>query len=868
MPHPVPMPNQFDITSGVTLSRSLIPVIPPHFLTRKHLFPLLENNPPSTTIVIAPAGYGKTSLVAQWAHQHKESVIWVTITNSDSLSDMSSLLIQATRNILPGFAPWYVAGQLFRPTEVIRRWSNELMSHGGEFHLIIDNIRDHKSQDVEIATKLIEQFPQNIHLITIRRDPIESTYATFLARGSLQVLGIRDLKFSQEEVENLAKRSIDSIEDPEIQFSLTGADGWPAAVSLLIQQISKSKKPIDYQQIIASQAEPVRALTAQVFESLDPKLQDILSGLSVITEFNHQEAEIILGAEYDFDLINQISLDGNFFSQTSDPQQTFAFSLLMREVLLSELRKNPERKATIHEKLLAFYEHLNVPNLALEHAFLAGNFAKVGELFPSAARALQARGRGNDLVRWSVFAGDNSKIGLLKRNTVELTGHLTSLEFRTVTSMIEQMRIDAQGTELEGFINQFIAGADAFIDIAYGRFEKFNENLKIAMGEVDSPLSLDPVDQIGLLRLAAIRETILDTSETIEDIVKQAQALALQTSSSEAGHHLNTIKALYLFKTGDYRGAFDAGTIATSQAIQNGYVGIFGPLPSMYVQARCLLEFSKPREAFELFNEIRTLAEQWKQWSWYFLVDGYFARELALKGQFAEALDRIKDERKRASEQDSAETLTSIIDLAEIFIRYQLKDSSRLAALLESAPKSRFIQQVQLGIDEQLDKKSYQKKLQNLPNKTAREQIWKYLAEADAVIEQEGQAMKVLVKALEIGARVGAKETFLRQKPRMGNLIIKIAGQNPTVYLEDLATAVTERIRENQELNQDSNSSLTKRELEVLRHLSTDRPISAIAATLHISQNTMKTHLKNMYRKMGVDGRVTAVEKARANFIL
>jgi DNA-binding CsgD family transcriptional regulator len=288
----------------------------------------------------------------------------------------------------------------------------------------------------------------------------------------------------------------------------------------------------------------------------------------------------------------------------------------------------------------------------------------------------------------------------------------------------------------------------------------------------------------------------------------------------------------------------------------------------MYVQARCLLEFSKPREAFELFNEIRILAEQWKQWSWYFLVDGFFARELALKGQFAEALDKIKDERKRASELDSAETLASIIDLAEIFIRYQLKDSSRLAALVERAPKSRFIQQVQLGIEEQLDKKSYQNKLQNLPNKTAREQIWKYLADTHAVIEQENQAMKVMVKALEIGARVGAKETFLRQEPRMGNLIIKIAGQNPTVYLEDLATAVTERIRENQEQNQDWNSSLTKRELEVLRHLSTDRPISAIAATLHISQNTMKTHLKNMYRKMDVDGRVSAVEKARANFIL
>ena len=102
----------------------------------------------------------------------------------------------------------------------------------------------------------------------------------------------------------------------------------------------------------------------------------------------------------------------------------------------------------------------------------------------------------------------------------------------------------------------------------------------------------------------------------------------------------------------------------------------------------------------------------------------------------------------------------------------------------------------------------------------------------------------------------------------MGNLIIKIAGENPTLYLEDLASAVTNRIRENLEHKDLSNSALTKRELEVLRHLATERPISAIAASLYISQNTMKTHLKNLYRKLEVEGRVGAVEKARSNFIL
>jgi ATP/maltotriose-dependent transcriptional regulator MalT len=64
------------------------------------------------------------------------------------------------------------------------------------------------------------------------------------------------------------------------------------------------------------------------------------------------------------------------------------------------------------------------------------------------------------------------------------------------------------------------------------------------------------------------------------------------------------------------------------------------------------------------------------------------------------------------------------------------------------------------------------------------------------------------------------------------------------------------------------NESLTSRERQVLKHLSTGRPIGLIGKELHISQNTMKTHLRNIYRKLQVDGRKSAVEKATENFLI
>ena len=858
----------FDITSGITLSRSMVPTLAPNFISRKRLFPLLTHSAPSTTVVIAPAGYGKTSLVAEWARQSADPVIWMTITNTDSVNEMSALMIQATRNVLPGFAPWFERDQLVRPTEVVRRWGNELLETGKNFVFVLDNLRSQSSVDVDIAEKLVEQFPSNISFVAIRRDPLEIMYQTFVARGPLHVIGLNELKFTDDEVKSLALAHKIDFESEEIQQSLSGAMGWPAAVAILVRHIEKTDSSVDFAKLLATQSEPLRALALAILDATDCEVKRLVTKLSVLPEFSQEVAQVILGDEYDLNLINEIALEGNFFGQTSDPERTYSFTRLMREIFLLELSKEPDLRKEIHARLCTYYEHHNRPNLALEHAFLGGDSEKIGALFPSAARVLLATGQGNDLVRWAVFAGDNSQVGLLQRATVEIAGHLASLEYHTVLAMHDQMLHDAKGTVIEGFINQIAAGNKAYIEIAQGKFKDFDSSFAIAMKPVSEPLMLGVEEQIGMLRLAAISALIQDDTEALEELYKQSLSKATEAQIATGHVLLAQIKAMTLLQVGDYRQAFEAATIATSAARRNGFVGIMGPLPSMYVQARCLLEFSRPDEAFEILTQIKNLAEQWKQWIWYFLADGFFAKDLVMRGQSSEALEVIDAERKMAEKIVGGDDLSMIIDLNEIFIRDWVEDDDRLRVLLNRAPVQIFTRQMKFRLDYRLGKKNVYEENRELPNRTPKEKLWRHLVDASEVIDQENAAIKSMKLVLEIGAAYGFKETLLRQEDAMLNLMIKIAGENPTLYLEDLASAATSRIRENREHQEQSTSSLTKRELEVLRHLATERPISAIAATLHISQNTMKTHLKNLYRKMEVDGRATAVQKAKSKFIL
>ena len=858
----------FDITSGITLSRSLVPTLAPNFISRKRLFPLLTHAAPSTTVVIAPAGYGKTSLVAEWASQSIDPVIWITITNSDSVNEMSALLIQATRNVVPGFAPWFERDQLVRPTEVVRRWGNELLETGKNYIFVIDNLRSQSSGDVDIAERLVQQFSSNISFVAIRRDPLESMYQAFIARGPLHIIGLNELKFTDDEVRNLALSHKIDFENEEIRQSLSGAMGWPAAVAILVRHIEKTNSSVDFTKMLATQSEPLRALALAILDSTDCEVKRLVTKLSILPEFSQEVAQVILGDEYNFNLINEIALEGNFIGQTSDPEQTYSFTRLMREIFMLELSQEPDIKKEIHKKLCNYYQHHNQPNLALEHAFLAGDSEKIGALFPNAARIMLATGQGNDLVRWAVFAGDSSQVGLLQRATVEIAGHLASLEYHTVMSMHDQMRHDAKGTAIEGFINQITAGNKAYIDIAQGKFIEFDNSFAVAMEPVSDPLMLGVEEQIGMLRLAAISALIRDDTEGLERIYQESLLKATEAQIATGHVLLAQINAMTLFQIGEYRKAFEAATIATANARRNGFVGVMGPLPSMFIQARCLLEFSRPDEAFEILTQIKNLAEQWKQWIWYFLADGYFSRDLAVVGRSSEALEAIDAARKMAQKIVGGENLSSLIDLSEIFIRDWVGDDERLAILLNRAPVQMYTRQVKLRLDHRLGRKSVFEENKELPNRTPKEKLWRHLVDVSEVLDQEKAAVKSMKLALEIGAANGFKETLLRQEEAMLNLIIKIAGENPTLYLEDLANAATLRIRENREHQVQSNSALTKREQEVLRHLATERPISAIAATLHISQNTMKTHLKNLYRKMEVDGRATAVEKAKSKFIL
>ena len=319
---------------------------------------------------------------------------------------------------------------------------------------------------------------------------------------------------------------------------------------------------------------------------------------------------------------------------------------------------------------------------------------------------------------------------------------------------------------------------------------------------------------------------------------------------------------MVLYSEGRYFQAAEISQIAILQAKDAGYVGINGPLDAMLVLARAQLEASDLDTCVQTLDELMTQASDWEIWPWFFMAQGTLTRIHISQGAISTGSDAIAKQRAFLQTLHTPNQLSWIIDMSEVFLRLATKDWPRADELVKRMPKIELVRQIEGNIQFSKDPKKIVSLIDALPERTVREKINKWLSEVSINLDHENVALKSLNKALALGAENGYHEYFIRQSA-MYSLIVKAAAAKPTIYMEGLVQAMTERLHT---INTDSGEleeKLTQRELEILKHLTTGNPISAIAKTLHISQNTMKTHLRNTYRKLEVDGRHSAVEKGK-----
>ena len=857
-----------DLLPGASLAHTTPPAMPGNFLSRKSLFELFDTRTPGATIVVAPPGYGKTTLFAEWSHQNKERVFWATATGNEKTADFRNIVFQAVRNVIPDFAPWFKPNTDLDSKEIFKRFFEDIAALGKDYVFVLDNgTLSENLNAVKLAQYMVDIIPDNLHLILIRRTAVELSFVRFAQRGNLNLISATDLKFDEDEIGSIASLNGLDSSDPEIDSTLKLANGWPVCVQLLAKNYSKGMRSTNFSIKMASPMEPLRILTTETFNILSVVDQEQLMKLSILKEFDLDTAQIILGKDHSIQYLNRISSDG-FLTIDESANPRYEFNTIFRETIQQLAAEKGIDLAPTRKHLMEYFIFRKMISEAVEQAFELNDFIKMHVLLKEHSRQLTATGQGDQMIRLAPYAGDDSPHGLLLRKTVEVMGHVTNLNFMQAEIEAQQLILESANSTIGDFTRKIANAAMMYVNFSKGLITEIDTHGNELFDEEVITGDLETSDKIAILRIAGDKAFIYDYQGSLEMICRRAQGIALEGVDVGVPYNLNILNCMLLFTQGNYLQAFDVARLTIAQAEEKGYVGIAGPIEAYIVLGRCYLEFSEVEKAYTAISRARDLSKEWKQWPWHFIAEGILIRLVVSMGDFPRATEMIRKMRNDFSENHISTDSGWIVDMSEIYLRFTLNDFDRVEVLLNRTPDTTFTKLIRDELAIRKGKNAKDLDIDKLPDSTPREKLRKLIKKADAVSDRENECLLIMQQALNLGSEIGAYETFIRQSEPLTNVILKIAGRQPTIYLEELSRLITQRIKTKHQSTGSLKENLTSRELEIVKHLSTAKPISTIAKSLHISQNTIKTHLRNVYRKLEVDGRDSAVEKARELFLV
>jgi ATP/maltotriose-dependent transcriptional regulator MalT len=408
----------------------------------------------------------------------------------------------------------------------------EIAEHSGHIILVLDNNRVKNADAAPLAEFFLDLVPTNIHTIAIRRNIPAGALSRLGSLPNFKFFGKDDLSFSDSEIEIAASLQKLNLKDLDIVENLKAAQGWPAAVQLILSKGARgSRSKLDNKSFLEG-LEQIKYLVNELLVTIKNDDRRMLVALSACDEFSTEIAEVILQEKYSLSAINNFASEAIFIRHTPDPIYSYAFSPVAKAGLDQSTVLDEKEFKEIHNRLSHYFESKGQQLKALEHAKAAGDQKRYRNLFRESMRELIAIGRGKDLLRMADSVGDKTPAGRLKRQTVELIGYTADFQYANSQSLISEMRSAAQGTDMENFIKKFTAAASAYVDFATGLDSELDKNVAIAVGATTEELDLAAIDKLSILKVAVAKEIIYDSSDRIYELQETAIDLAGDYSSA------------------------------------------------------------------------------------------------------------------------------------------------------------------------------------------------------------------------------------------------------------------------------------------------------------------------------------------------
>jgi len=397
-----------------TLVRSKLTVpAPAALLHRPRLHTLLDRGlRVRLTIVSAPAGYGKTSTLVDFAHHTSVPICWYTADERDrDLSTFVHYLVGAIAERFPGFGERtqdtldVLGGELFRdPGAIAEVLSNEIVEIDTPFVVVVDNYEalDGAYGLADFVDRLLEVLPPHCHLMLGSRVLPQVPITRLVAKQQLVGLTDRDLRFTHQEVRELLSLSGIQVSDAQAAAITAKTEGWITGVLLLADLLQDEAKAAFLESGVAT-AEAYEYLAKEVVDRQPPDIQYFLRVSAILREMTARLCDQILGIQDAPVFLAEVERRNLFVTRFGeDVTATYRYHNLFREFLQRQLRqRDPARYTELHLRAAERFERTDDVEEAVYHYLAARAYHEATFLMERVAMEWFTRGRAETLLRWA-----------------------------------------------------------------------------------------------------------------------------------------------------------------------------------------------------------------------------------------------------------------------------------------------------------------------------------------------------------------------------------------------------------------------------------------------------------------------------------
>jgi LuxR family maltose regulon positive regulatory protein len=857
------------------------------------------------TLILAPAGFGKTTLIAEWSRTADMPVAWLSLERSERTSErFLSYFIHALQQISPQVGQtaqaMLTSGQAMAEDAILFSLLNDLSEIGRDFAIVLDDYHLLDGSEVNaILQSLLEYLPAQMHLAITTRTMPELSLARLRARDQMVEINTADLRFTESEVRAFLEQMGAPLPPEQISHLNQSTEGW--AVGLQLAGLALARQPFDWN-IPAGQVHIFDYLAEEVLRRETPEVQGFLKVSALFDRFCIPLCDHLLfdeSASAGFvnvartftsarggsqDLLAYLERANLFLVPLDSTGTWFRYHALFTEFL--RLQISPEQAAELYHAASLWFEENNLLDEAIHYATHAADHERTIALLENHYLDMIQRGEQSAVLEW---------LGTLPPELMESRprlwlakgwGSIITLDSPQAEACAEKAEalIPSDGTsdQLKGeakslrILTQIFAGKVVSTEEISSAFSLLDEENDFLHGMLHFNLSLHYV-MLG------------ETAQALESFAE-----TLQVTKNLNNPLLSIVAHVQIGETRQIRGALGLAERAFQQVIQYTRETLG---ERTFLLAMPFISYSDLLREQNRFDEAIRHAEQGVAFAQLWLpiasMDGQIAlaRIEAAQNRWDEAFARLDQAMK------VAKSSASVIDdniAAHQLVRLNLLhgDLSKAQHLIQVYDLKQIGDGKYFHFWEMTQLVLLRAKVLSLPTdpepapailealstliaeSERRERVTSVIeacilrAYAQHAISQHDAVIESLSHAFTLGAQSGYIRIFADEGRQLLHLIEQYRNKlhAPHAYVEEIHNLIHKELAaqsapsavEGQQL-----TPLTRRELDILQLLAAGKSNQEIAIERVLTLNTVKKHVANILQKLGVANRTQAVMLAK-----